>query len=217
MKTPRSIIPALAALLLAWLPQAHARNINWSSGVGDIFLQADGVTAMDSSFGFELGGFTTGFTPTQANFSLWQSNWIVFDTANTGTAEWSPGVGYYSSTGMTVAAAGSTVTSSITGATFTIGQQAYLWAFNTKTIGASTQWAMIANTAWTYPASDPFNPNDLLWDLQDPANTAVAGATSVDTVNFVATLQAQPVPEPGSALLVALAGVLIRLRRRYGR
>ena len=207
------------ALLLSLLPlsSSHARGISWSSGVGDNFLMSDGVTALDGSFQFELGGFTTGFTPTLANLSLWQTNWVVFDTAVNGDG-WNPtiGISNYSSTALAVAAGGSNITSDQTGQTFTVGQQAYIWTYNTKTIGTGAEWSLIKNATWTYPAADPLNPNDLQWTLSDVGNTAVAGATSTD-VNFVSTLQTQAVPEPGSALLIAVAGVVIRLRRRHRR
>lgn len=194
----------------------HARVISWSSGVGDNFLQADGVTPMDGSFTFELGGFSSGFTPTLANLSLWQTNWVVFDTAADNNG-WNPGAGYYSGTATAVAGVGSNITSSNTGQTFAIGQQAYIWTFNSKSVDVGSEWSLIKNTAWTYPVADPFNPNDLQWTLSDVGNAAIAGGTSTDGNTFISTLQTQAVPEPGSALLVAVAGVMIRLRRRIGR
>lgn len=218
MKTQHRL---LAILLLALTPAvtSHARGISWTSGVGDNFLQSDGTSLMDSSFTFELGGFTSGFTPTQANFSLWASNWVIFDLANTVNGQWNPtpGISNYAGSATAVTAGGSNITSSSTGGAFTVGQQAYLWTYNTKSIGGTTQWSLITNTTWLYPTPDPQNPNPLEWTLSDVGNTAVAGATSTDTNTFVSTLQAQPVPEPGSALLIAVAGVMIRLRRRCRR
>lgn len=220
MKTPVKNLTLVAALALSLLPFAssQARGISWSSGVGDNFLMADGITAMDASFQFELGSFTTGFTPTLANLSLWQSNWVVFDNAvNNDGWNPTPGISNYASAATAVTAGGSNITSDQTGNAFTIGQQAYIWTFNTKTLNPGAEWSLIRNNAWTYPTPDPLNPNAVEWTLSDTGNTAIAGATSTDTNTFVSTLQAQAVPEPGSALLIAVAGVLIRLRRRWGR
>jgi hypothetical protein len=216
----KKYLTLLAVLLLSLAPSAttHARGISWSSGVGDNFLMADGVTLMDSTFTFELGGFLTGFTPDQSNFSLWQSNWVVFDSAVNNDG-WNPdfGISNYASTANAIAAGGSNITSSDTGNPFTVGQQAYIWTYNSKTTGPTTQWSLIKNSAWTYPVADPLNPNPVEWTLADAGNTAIAGATSTDGGTFVSTLQTQAVPEPGSALLIMVAGVMIRLRRRYGR
>lgn len=220
MKTPAKNLTLFAAIALSLLPFAssHARGISWSSGVGDSFLMADGITAMDASFQFELGSFANGFTPTLANLSLWQTNWVVFDTAVNGDG-WNPApfVSNYASAATAVTAGGSNITSDQTGNAFTVGQQAYIWTFNTKTINPGAEWSLIVNNAWTYPTPDALNPIPVEWTLSDTGNTAIAGATTTDTNTFVSTLQTQAVPEPGSALLIAVAGVLIRLRRRWGR
>ena len=220
MKTMNKPLTLLTVLLLSLTSSltVHARGINWASGIGDNFLTADGTTPMDGSFSFQLGGFTTGFDPASQPLSLWQSNWVVFDSAVSGDG-WNPTVGIsnYGSLASTVSAGGSLVTSSDTGNTFTIGQQAYIWTYNSKSLASGSEWSLITNAAWTFPAADALAlPLD--WYLSDPGTSAVGvGATSTDGGTFVSTLQTQAVPEPGSALLIAVAGVLIRLRRRYGR
>ncbi len=209
---------ALLLLSLTLTITSHSRSISWNSGVGDNFLTADGITALDGSFSFELGGFTSGFDPTVQPLSLWQTNWVVFDTAVDGSG-WNPtpGISNYSGAAFAQAAGGSNITSSDTGLGFTVGQQAYIWTFNSKSLTSGTEWSLIRNAVWTYPAADPFNPNAVEWNLSDPGTTAVVGATSTDGGTFVSTLQTQAVPEPGSALLIAAAGILFRLRRRYSR
>ena len=209
----------LAATLVSLMSggMLHARAINWYSGIGDNFLQADGVSLMDGTFSFELGGFTSGFTPTLANLSLWQSNWVIFDSATTANNGWNPtpGISNYGDQASTVAAGGGLVTSSDTGNTFTIGQQAYLWTFNSKSLNSGSEWSLISTASWTFPTADSLAlPLD--WQISDGGMSAVAGSVSTDGGTFVTTLQAQAVPEPGSALLIAVAGVLIRLRRRFG-
>ena len=193
-------------------PPAHARGISLSSGVGDNFLMADGgVTPMDDTFTFELGGFLTGFTPDQSNFSLWESNWVVFDSA-VYLDGWNPdfGISNYASTANAIAVVGnsSLITSSDTTNQFTVGQRAYIWTYNSKTISPTAQWSLITNTAWNYPVARSADPNPLEWTLADAGNMAIAGATSTDGGTFVSTLQTQAVPEPGSALLILVAGVM---------
>jgi hypothetical protein len=216
----KKYLTLLAVLLLSLAPSAttQARGISWFSAVGDIFLMADGTTKMDSTMTFELGGFSSGFTPSLANLSLWQSNWIVFDIAVDGDG-WNPDPDFsnYGGLGTAVAAASGFITSSDTGATFGIGQQAYVWTYNSKTISPTSEWALITNAAWTYPVASTSIPDPLEWGLGHDGTTALVGGTSTDGGTFVSTLQTQAVPEPGSALLILVAGVMIRLRRRYGR
>lgn len=230
MNTLPKLIACLALLLLMATP-GQARTVAWFSGIGDNFLKDDGVTPLDvpdtanpnsdPNFRFELGGFASGFTPTLANLSLWESNWVAFDSAfyddglNNGGWNPTPGISNYTSSASTVAAGAGLVTSSDTGNTFSVGQQAYLWTFNSKTISPTTEWALITNSAWLFPASDPLNPNALEWTLGDAGNAAVVGEVSNSgSPDFISTLQTQTVPEPGSALLIAMAGILLRLRRR---
>lgn len=222
---------AFAAVLLLNATPGQARTVAWYSGFGDYFLKADGVTPLDvpdtanpdsdPNFRFQLGGFVSGFTPTLANMSLWESNWIIFDRAfyddGTNNGGWNPSAGYYGSTAWTIAAGAGLVTSSDTGATFSIGQQAYLWAFNTKSISPTTEWALITNTSWLFPAADSLSL-PLEWTLADAGNSAIVGSVSNSgSPDFISTLQTQTVPEPGSSLLIAMAGVLLRLRRKLRR
>ena len=205
--------------LFAVVSPLQGTIIEWSSGVGDEFFESDGVTLLDETFQFELGGFQSGFTPTLANLSLWESNWVSFDLANFANNSWNPtpGISSYTESGSLVAAGPGLVSSPETGGTFSIGQQAYLWTYNTKAISNTTEWALLVNPTWTYPAaSDPSGPPAVqFWSLGDAGNTAVAGEVTPDLNNF-STLQTQAVPEPGSALMILIAGVVFRFRRKMG-
>lgn len=221
MNSKLKLLACTLALLLPALP-GQARTVAWYSAIGDTFLQSDGLTALDSTYQFELGGFTSGFDPLLNDMSLWASNWVVFDTATDASGEWNsiPGISNYSSSGSTISAGGANLTSSVTGNAFTVGQRAYVWAFNSKTIAPTSEWALVTNTAWTFPTADALAlPLD--WTLTDAANTTVYGdlTHAPPDVNgdVASTLQLQAVPEPSSALLIAVAGVLLRLRRRAGR
>ena len=207
------------ACLLAMASPLRGTMIEWSSGVGDEFYESDSLTLLDQSFQFELGGFQSGFTPTSANLSLWESNWVSFDLANFGNNGWNPtpGVSSYTDSGTLVTAGPGLVSSAETGGTFSIGQQAYLWTYNTKAITGTTEWALLVNPTWSFPvASDPSGPPAVqFWSLGDAGNTAVVGEVTPDLNNF-STLQTQAVPEPGSALMILVAGVVFRFRRKIG-
>lgn len=221
-------LAALAALLL--LPRSgSARTVSWYSAIGDSFLTAN-ASAWDSTLSFSLGAFSSGFTPTATNMSLWQSNWMTFDTATTANGGWSstPPFPNFSSFDETISAgsnlvradddpagAGTTNLFGINGSP--LDQPVYIWAYNSQAFSPTNEWALITNGNWGFPSSDLGNPNSVDFALSDPGTTAVFGnfqqqAAGPDTVS---TLQTQVVPEPGTALLIAVAGILLRLKRRY--
>ena len=198
---------------------------------------------LDNSFSFELGTWNTGFTPTAANVASWAANWNVISTAYApGTNGWlsldssDPGVNdpnqnpqyftrqlIFNSDG-TVQGGSSTI--------FHANDQAYIWVFNNKTISSGSEWALVTD-------SSPGATSDDIWRVPDPsgtinqpvnwnlitADTAIfgevngavgAGSAAVNPgTNRLQTFDVvSVVPEPGSALLVLLAGVAVHVRRR---
>ncbi len=227
MKTQLKLA-ALAVLLL--LPGgSSARTVAWYSAVGDSFLTA-GSADWDASLSFSLGAFSSGFTPTDANMSLWQSNWMTFDTATFANGGWSstPPFPNFTSSDETISAgvnlvrangdpagAGTTNLFGIDGSP--LDQPVFIWAYNSQAFNPANEWALITNASWGFPASDLGNPNSVDFALSDPGTTAVFGNFNQQTVgpDVNSTLQTQVVPEPGTALLIAVAGILLRLKRRY--
>ena len=198
---------------------------------------------LDNSFSFELGTWNTGFTPTAANVASWAANWNVISSAFApGTNGWlsldstDPNVNdpaqnpQYFTRQITFNANGTVQGGS--GSIFHTNDQAYLWVFNNKTLDGTTEWALVTDGSvgatpddvWHVP--DPSGTLNLPvnWNLST-ADTAVYGSVNGLTgagdqaVNPGADrLQtfgvASVVPEPGSALLLMLAGAAVHLRRR---
>jgi hypothetical protein len=229
--------PKLQNLLVAIVlslatPFLQARTVAWNNSPGDLIYQSNGTSYLDAGFSFEIGAFTfdAGFTaPTLANVGEWRSHWRTFDTAVLNT-EWIPGSRFFTSSG-SVQAGG---VSSVTGATFTTGERGYLWIYNSTAINSQTEWGLFTSSSWTFPASAPTDPNDIYWTVNPPsnppnfvfaANTAVIGGLNdvqasgstgytEPTTSYVLQTHLVQVPEPGSCLLVAIAGMIFQLRRR---
>ena len=197
---------------------------------------------LDNSFSFELGTWASGFTPTSANIALWSANWKVLSTAYApGANGWAsldssnPGVNdpnqnpeFFSrainfNANGTVQNGGPSI--------FTTNEQAYIWVFNSKAVATGSQWALVtdvspgatADDVWHLPDPSQSLSFPISWSLST-ADTAVygevngvvgAGTQGVDPgPNSLQTFNVSPVPEPGSALLILLAGMAVQLRRR---
>ncbi len=211
---------------------ASARTVAWYSAIGDVFLKADGFTSWDSSLQFQLGAFKLGFSPTAANIALWQENWLLFDSATYANGQWNPSPPFPNFTSLAVALsagsglvrssvdpAGAATTNlfSIYSGTPATYQQAWIWAFNSKSLAGGSQWALAGNAGWTFPASDVGNPNSVDFFLGEAA--AVLGSLTQQTVgmDMVSTFRTVAVsaPEPGNILpLAALLAIFIRRRKR---
>jgi hypothetical protein len=230
LHTLHLIALASLAALLSPLP-GQARDIAWGNSVFDELYDSQG-NALDSSFQFEIGTFINGFVPTGSNLSDWITNWIIFDRAPLNTDEIYLGSGpanFFANTATHQTDAESSSLYTTPGATFPQNTQAYLWVYDSKSVSATSEWALVTdfisagNTgdAWRFPnPADDISPS-LTWSLDD-AETALFGAVqngnsrgdgefSVAPPSF--SLQTHQVPEPGGALLIASAGVLFLLRR----
>ena len=144
-----------------------ANQINWFSTLNRTNLTSAGQ-AMDSAFRFELGVFINGFTPTSSNTSQWAANWRSPQRTR-----------YNSATG--VRQFNSEFVVEDNQAPFTVGAAAYLWGFRGNAL--SGEWILIRNTAWLWPAPNPFNPTPpASWNAADAA-TPVTGVVLLGSVN----------------------------------
>lgn len=230
-----------ALALILWAAASipsKASTIAWGSDFS-VFPAPSLLTStgseLDSSYSFEIGAFGLNdpldplsgfFVPTLANISQWQANWKVFDRsydptpADSGDGDpfgWNPGL-FFTGVETLNALGGSESPDATPGAVFSVGEVAYLWAYNSKTIGAGTEWALVMDsnnspTKWQFAA--PTDP-DTAWNLST-ADTAILG--SVNSSSTIA-LQTAPVlaavPEASSAFLLlaaAVAGLCRRSRR----
>jgi hypothetical protein len=169
-----------------------------------------------------VGTFANGFTPTDANATSWSSNWVSFGTDNTDTSfpyTWG-GIG------------------SVNDAS-TNSFQGYIWGYNNQGLMGLTggEALLVTSTSWVTPTFGSNTPSPD-WAISNSTTTVfgrvdrnIDAAGSVDQGAGIisspvadstastfevqsATWNVAPVPEPGSALLLASLGLLARVRRR---
>lgn len=224
---PRPLFLSLLCLtsLMLVLGKAHARvTIAWGSNVNATLFDSNGA-ALGSPFSFEIGSFGS-FVPTASNLDLWSANWHPFDFAVNGTG-WYPAFSFISSSAALNADRTSSKAPPLPTWSFgppnSSSQRGYFWAFNTKTTGAGTEWALITANNWIFP--DPAEPGyQLDWRLSNATtivfgglnNVEGAGGYSVTPPSFNMQTH-QAVPEPGSALLMLFAALAFSQRSRSDR
>jgi hypothetical protein len=206
---------------------ASASTIFWGTKFHDTLVDSSG-NALDDSYTFELGTFKAGFTPTATNTDLWETNWLIFDTASFADGWTSADQFIDHSVDHTVTSESSAPTATPS-AIFTQGAPAYLWAFNSKDLGTLPEWALLADNDlgsnqlndWTFPDPGLQSGESFDWQTRDLDTAILGGVNDVQGAgNYTSapstfTLQTHVVPEPSSALFLALAaGVLVRGRRR---
>lgn len=211
-----------------------ARTVEWSGSVESQFLKSNGVEHWEDDLQFELGSFNLGFSPTSENLAEWGQNWLTFDTASS-TDGWNSAMGYLTSVANTLPAvpgwvystsdpAGSTTTNlfRVYDGTTESYQQAYIWAYNSKSLGIGSEWALVGNSKWTFPASNSFNPASVVFALRDGSATLGnltfedQGTTSFEVLQTVSvqSFSSVAVPEAGSVVLMTVAAGCFGFRRR---
>lgn len=232
------------ALAMLWLSAiavpVSASTIFWGSKQNDTLVDSAG-NSLDASYQFELGYFNTssGWAPTSLNISEWESKWIVFDKASFGVG-WDPTNREINTSVDHTSTSESTSASANPASIFTQGATVYLWVYNSKTLVGDVEWALLCDSdkganvfgnsvipseqyvAWQFP--DPNLPSTASFDWQTrDLDTAILGGVngvqgpggfSLDPGVF--TIQTHVVPEPGSAVLIIVAGIGLAGRRRTG-
>jgi hypothetical protein len=206
----------LAGLLLSAGTARALITINWGSSLNSKLYDSNNVKLGDA-FSFDIGSFGS-FLPDASNVNLWSANWHAFDSAAVGNG-WNSSLGWIFSLATLKANSTSSESPPLPAYTFFPSQKGYLWAYNSKTVSAGTEWALITANDWTFPT--PADPGyQLDWKLSTATtpifgglnNVQGPGAYSVSPPVF--DLQTHQVPEPGSALLVAVAGLMVFSSRR---
>lgn len=228
MKIPTLTLIVLTGLIAASTP-LQAASIGWGNQAFDTLVDSNGA-ALDSTFTFEIGTFINGFVPTASNLTNWAANWTIFDAATLNTNELFVGSGplnFFTSTATHQTNSQSSSLFTTPGSTFAQNTLAYLWAYDSKTVSFTSEWALVTDLVatsnsdrWLFPS--PSNDTGFLtWSLAD-ADSAVFGKLKDGTIagggDFTVqpatfSLQTHQVPEPGGALLIASAGLLFMLRR----
>ncbi len=220
---------ALIFMLASGVAPLSARSINWGSNLLSSLYDSKGI-ALDDAFKFEIGAFQTTFTPDSTNLNLWAANWKVFDHAEApASSGWNSAFGYVSSSANLTVSGTSSKSPPLTAWTFSQNEKGYLWTFNTQTYNPSVEWSLITNNAsdgnvandWLFPPPSDQTSFPLDWKVTNANASIFGGLNNVEGAGtFSATpgsfnLQThQPVPEPGSAILMMAASLAAGLRRR---
>jgi hypothetical protein len=221
---------AALSLLLMVCTESRARTISWGGAFGDSLFYSDG-SLLNSDTIFELGYFSGGFTPDANNMDYWLAHWKVFDRATSGSG-WNTTDRFVSLTPTLETDGTSSSSPPLPAYVFPQGGQAYIWAYRTdQTYQAGLQWALITNDDsdgdssddWLFPAHSDQTSLPLEWRFST-ASRPVFGTLNDDDgagerTSTVSSTELQThtlsvIPEPGSAILLALASSLFMQRRR---
>ena len=147
-------------VVVSWLAgtASRAETIKWFCAPGSTNLTSSNAP-MSAAFNFELGVFKNNFVPTAANVAQWAANWESAQRIA------------YSATNKRFDGQFTVISNS---GNFTVGKAAYIWGFQTGT--AASEWILLRNPAWTWPAPNPMNPFGIDWN----ASTATALIGSLD-------------------------------------
>lgn len=219
MKT--RVLYLLSAALLLAAPAAKGSGVGWGNSPFDALSLYDSTGALlDDTFMFELGTFGS-FVPLINNIDQWEANWKLLDSAQApDTSGWNSAAQYFTSS-FTFETDGTV--QGLTGSSiFTTGEQAYLW------VRSGEEWALVTDNTvgvgpdniWQLP-----NPTDslgqpLTWNLNSATTAVIGGVNGTQGAGEYTAdpgasmrLQTHVVPEPGTALLILIAGCVARLRR----
>lgn len=240
MKSPILTAFRTGFLALAWMGgSAWGSTIFWGSQFQDNLFDSNGQ-ALDGTYSFEVGTFGA-FVPTLANITQWAANWKVLDRAfdptpldpNDGDPEgWNVIDQFFVGTvGHDTSGFSNSPDANPTDV-FAQNEKVYLWAYNSKTIAATSEWALVTDSNYASNSSNDWlvpDPADTSgsydWQLADADDAVYGGVNGVQYAGgFNATpptfsLQTAVVPEPGSAFLLisAFAAHFIRRTRRFNR
>ena len=231
MKAPLNLPKLLClAVTLAWAQGSLASTVFWGSSFNDNLFDSSG-TALDSTYSFEIGTFGS-FVPTYQNVDQWAANWHVIDRAfDPDSNGWNSTDQFFVGTVDLLSDNSSNSPDADPAYQFTKDDIAYLWAYNSKDILPSSEWALVTyandplNTGNPWVIPDPTDSNSYNWNLTDAKVAVVGGANDVQGPGTYSankgtfSLQTAVVPEPGSALLLLTAAAthLIRRARRLNR
>lgn len=188
---------------LLLLSPLQAVDINFTSPAFEVAVTSTS-TPLTTGYTFALGSFGA-FTPTSLNLANWSVNFTV--VPSNGSIAWDDAFTQFSQTATLASNAGA----------FATTNQAYIWGYNTQTLGASTQWILLTNPSWLFPTSTNILPTN--WDTSDVGTVAVFGSIFAMGNNpylQTAVANSSPVPEPSTYAMIAgvLALGFVAWRRR---
>ncbi len=196
-------------------PVSKAYQLEWSSEVFSSIVDSNGNVLDAANFVFDLGSFNDDFTPSESNVESWIANWNVFDTAT-----YNEDAGFFTSD-IEPYDGRETVFEDLG-----ISRTAYIWIRNADTPVPGTEWLIVRASDWFFP--DLFsgccdNDETIQWSISDLTSSdiplwgnqlGIEGPGERSVYDTGADLQTYTfIPEPSSALLIAIAGMLGALRR----
>src|SRR5690625_2438336 len=204
----------LLAVLLASGSVGLATTIQWG-------IEFSGATYSDGSpvlndFVFEIGTFAPTFTPTHENLSDWETHFLT------------SGIENHSSTWNNLENSlfptfGERLHDSIfrTGGDVQEGDPVYIWGYNSLNLTGSSEWLLLTNAGWNFPAPTPAGSEpglSIAFNGIDPGTEMIFGNSFNLAGNpdlFDRAWQTQAVPEPTTyALLFGIGAIAFALRRR---
>lgn len=237
-KASQCLLAAVGMTVFAAPTHAGASTINWGSLFNDELYTSTGAV-LDGTFSFEIGSFGS-FIPTTSNMDQWAANWKVFDRVfdptpgdpNDGDPEgWNIPLQFFVGSADHNALAGSDSPDANPLDVFNQNEIGYMWIYNSKDNVPTSEWALLGNfnsagdtgNLWQFP--NPADPPGTAyeWKLADADTAVIGGVNGVQGPGeYTATpgsfsLQTAVVPEPGSAALILLAGVVPFMGRRRAR
>ena len=240
--------------LVALTGLAEAGTINWGGAFNTTNYSADGSAlqtgpsagSLTGAVSYELGIFQnangTEFIPGANNTGQWSDRWVPFETlaGSSATAKslYNLGSSYFGN--IAVMGTGNdkipSVSSSAVGGTLVSGFQAYIWGFDTKTLGLeSAEWFLVtgkdgvasgsSTNNWVVPDSNASGNDtfDVQWDIASASiaivgqiNNNKGGGEMVDPLDPFGTSDHQfaTIPEPSSVVLSLLASLALLRRKR---
>jgi hypothetical protein len=141
----------LAIACLAWQSggKLQAENLQWFSDANATNLDSSG-SAMNGGFQFQLGVFTNGFEPTNANAAAWSQYWTPAQTT-TYNASFNRFSGVYQNLNNPPP--------------FLEGTKG--WIFGRRDGAAGSEWILFRASGWTWPEVEPVFQSTYYWDAKD--------------------------------------------------
>lgn len=209
----------LAAVCVIAASPCHAQTLNWGNQFGDRLTDSEG-NLLDSTFTFELGAFPLAFVPDETNVNQWLANWMMFDTA-----EFNPGAGYF--TGEVFILEDVTSSNPSADPSSFAGLVAYLWIRDNDQPIPGSEWLLVRSDQWAFPLTggDCCDTSVIEWSVSDldggdmpewgRQGTPVGPGSYTTNTSTNSSLQTFTfVPEPSTALLTAITGLGMALRRK---